>query len=55
MLYGGRVLTDVERRYAILDNELLAIYDDAVKPNEVYLMGHYLYRPSAVINIKNIY
>ena len=39
ILYGGRVLTETERRYAIIDKELLSIYY-AVKQTEIYLMGH---------------
>ena len=37
--YGGRVLTDHEKRYSTTDKELLAVYF-AVKKLEYYLIGH---------------
>ena len=37
--FGGRTLTDTERRYAVIDKELLAIYH-AVKVCYVYLYRH---------------
>ena len=39
VMFGGRVLSDVERRYATIDKELLACYF-AVKRSEIYLLGH---------------
>ena len=39
--YGGRVLTDHEKRYSTTDKELLAVYF-AVKKLESYLIGHTL-------------
>lgn len=36
--YGGRVLSEQERRYATIDKELLAVYY-GVKRNELYLKG----------------
>ena len=39
VMFGGRVLSDTERRYATIDKELLACYF-AVKRSEIYLLGH---------------
>ena len=39
VLFGGRLLSETERRYAVTDKELLAIFY-AVKRCEVYLLGH---------------
>ena len=39
VMFGGRVLSDVERPYATIDKELLACYF-AVKRSEIYLLGH---------------
>ena len=39
IIYGGRVLTDTEKRYCTTDKELLAIYF-AVKRCEYYLLGN---------------
>ena len=39
VMFGGRVLTDAERRYATLDRELLGILY-ALKKCEIYVLGH---------------
>ena len=46
---GGRVMTKTEKRYASLDQELLAVYF-AVKRCSIYLYGHdfIIYRPQTI-------
>ena len=39
VMFGGRVLSNTERRYATIDKELLAC-SFAVKRSEIYLLGH---------------
>ena len=38
IIFGGRVLTDVEQRYATIDKELLSCYF-ALKRCEIYILG----------------
>ena len=38
IMFGGRVLTDIEQRYATIDKELLACYF-ALKRCEIYILG----------------
>lgn len=39
IFFGGRVLSETEKRYSVTDKELLTIYF-AVKKCEIYLLGH---------------
>ena len=39
IMFGGRVLTDIEQSYATIDKELLACYF-ALKRCEIYILGN---------------